>query len=83
MCFEFSWVFCLCVIEMLKEDSTFLLNTFSLVQEEIGITIDLELWKRFCLRQMNYILTSQENVGTCSGKCVIFILADKCINYYH
>ena len=54
---------------MIKEASTFVFNVYELVREEVGVIIDIQIWKGFCLRQIKYILTSSREIqDTCSGK---------------
>ena len=64
-------------VEMIKEANLFVLNVYELVRQEVGIVIDIQTWKGFCLRQIRYILTySLEIQDTCSGKLTLFLIIE-------
>ena len=64
-------------VEMIKEANLFVFNAYELVREGVGVVIDIQTWKGFCLRQIRYILTSSLEIqDACSGKVTLFLIIE-------
>ena len=47
---------------MKKEETAFAFSVYEVVREDVGIVIDLNTWKRFCMRQVKKMLTSGQTI---------------------